>query len=109
MKRARHKKQRKQRSWGGTRDPTMSKAAGEQEASRQVDLVRKQNRLLNNGAASDGYQNRLAGLGIRASITGKHAYYVITDDICNRDDRMSRVDGADRAAGRNDAGGEAGL
>ena len=26
---------------------------------------------------------QLLGLGIRASITGKHAWYVITDDICN--------------------------
>ncbi len=35
---------------------------------------------------------QLLGLGIRASITGKHAYYVITDDICNRDDRMSKAE-----------------
>ena len=33
---------------------------------------------------------QLQGLGIRASITGKHAFYVITDDICNKDDRESR-------------------
>ncbi len=32
---------------------------------------------------------QLLGLGIRASITGKHAFYVITDDICNKDDRAS--------------------
>ena len=35
---------------------------------------------------------QLLGLGIRASITGKHAYYVITDDICNKDDRESRAE-----------------
>ena len=35
---------------------------------------------------------QLLGLGIRASITGKHAYYVITDDICNKDDRISRAE-----------------
>ena len=35
---------------------------------------------------------QLQGLGIRASITGKHAYYVITDDICNKDDRVSRAE-----------------
>ena len=35
---------------------------------------------------------QLLGLGIRASITGKHAYYVITDDICNKDDRASRAE-----------------
>ncbi len=35
---------------------------------------------------------QLLGLGIRASITGKHAWYVITDDICNKDDRESRAE-----------------
>jgi len=35
---------------------------------------------------------QLLGLGIRASITGKHAYYVITDDICNKEDRASRAE-----------------
>lgn len=35
---------------------------------------------------------QLLGMGIRASITGKHAYYVITDDICNKDDRSSRAE-----------------
>ena len=35
---------------------------------------------------------QLLGLGIRASITGKHSYYVITDDICNKDDRVSRAE-----------------
>ena len=35
---------------------------------------------------------QLLGLGIRASITGKHAFYVITDDICNKDDRESRAE-----------------
>ena len=29
---------------------------------------------------------------IRTSITGKHAYYVITDDICNLSDRISRAE-----------------
>ena len=36
---------------------------------------------------------QLQGLGLRSSITGKHAYYVITDDICNRDDRRSKAEG----------------
>jgi len=36
--------------------------------------------------------HQLQGLGLRSSITGKHAYYVITDDICNIDDRMSRAE-----------------
>ena len=35
---------------------------------------------------------QLLGLGIRSSITGKHAFYVITDDICNKDDRESRAE-----------------
>ena len=35
---------------------------------------------------------QLQGLGMRSSITGKHAWYVITDDICNVDDRMSRAE-----------------
>ena len=35
---------------------------------------------------------QLFGLGIRSSITGKHAWYVITDDICNKDDRESRAE-----------------
>ncbi len=35
---------------------------------------------------------QLLGLGLRASITGKHAWYVITDDICNLSDRISRAE-----------------
>ena len=35
---------------------------------------------------------QLLGMGIRASITGKHAHYVITDDICNKEDRASRAE-----------------
>ena len=35
---------------------------------------------------------QLQGIGLRASITGKHAYYVITDDICNINDRVSRAE-----------------
>ena len=35
---------------------------------------------------------QLLGIGLRASITGKHAYYVITDDICNLTDRISRAE-----------------
>jgi hypothetical protein len=36
--------------------------------------------------------HQLLGIGLRASITGKHAYYVITDDICNVSDRISRAE-----------------
>ena len=35
---------------------------------------------------------QLLGLGIKSSITGKHAWFVITDDICNKDDRESRAE-----------------
>ena len=35
---------------------------------------------------------QLLGMGIKSSITGKHAWYVITDDICNKDDRESRAE-----------------
>ena len=35
---------------------------------------------------------QLQGLGMGSSITGKHAYYVITDDICNLTDRLSRAE-----------------
>ena len=36
--------------------------------------------------------HQLLGIGLRASITGKHAFYVITDDICNIQDRISRAE-----------------
>ncbi len=36
--------------------------------------------------------DQLQGLGLKSSITGKHAYYVITDDICNLSDRISRAE-----------------
>jgi len=35
---------------------------------------------------------QLQGLGLRSSITGKHAFFVITDDICNLDDRRSKAE-----------------
>ena len=35
---------------------------------------------------------QLLGLGIKSSITGKHAQYVITDDICNIDDYQSSAE-----------------
>ena len=35
---------------------------------------------------------QLLGIGLRASITGKHAFFVITDDICNLTDRISRAE-----------------
>ena len=35
---------------------------------------------------------QLLGIGMKASITGKHAAVVITDDICNITDRLSRAE-----------------
>ena len=35
---------------------------------------------------------QLLGIGMRASITGKHAFLVVTDDICNVTDRISRAE-----------------
>ena len=35
---------------------------------------------------------QLLGIGLKSSITGKHAMIVITDDICNINDRVSRAE-----------------
>lgn len=35
---------------------------------------------------------QLRGKGIKSSITGSHAWYVITDDICTLEDRISRAE-----------------
>ena len=35
---------------------------------------------------------QLQGKGIKSSITGSHAFYVITDDICTLEDRISRAE-----------------
>lgn len=36
--------------------------------------------------------SQLIGIGIKASLTGKHANIVITDDICNLKDRISKAE-----------------
>lgn len=36
--------------------------------------------------------SQLIGIGIKSSMTGKHAYYVFTDDIVNVRDRISRAE-----------------
>lgn len=36
--------------------------------------------------------SQLLGIGLKSSITGKHADIVITDDICNLSDRMSKAE-----------------
>lgn len=35
---------------------------------------------------------QMRGKGIKSSITGSHAWYVITDDICNLEDRISKAE-----------------
>lgn len=45
------------------------------------------NLYINNSGAS-----QLLGIGIKASLTGKHADIVITDDICNLKDRLSKAE-----------------
>ena len=35
---------------------------------------------------------QMRGKGIKSSITGSHAWYVITDDICNLEDRISHAE-----------------
>lgn len=42
--------------------------------------------------ASASGATQLLGIGLKASITGKHADIVITDDICNINDRISRTE-----------------
>ena len=51
-----------------------------------------QNHLCTNYWNSPMGAQQLLGLGLKSSITGKHAYYVITDDICNLSDRISRAE-----------------
>lgn len=45
------------------------------------------NLYINSSGAS-----QLLGIGIKASLTGKHADLVITDDICNLKDRLSKAE-----------------
>lgn len=35
---------------------------------------------------------QMRGLGVKSSITGSHSWYVVTDDICNIMDRISRAE-----------------
>ena len=65
------------------------------KAIYQQDLIiigESMNHLSTNLWTSPMGAPQLLGLGIRASITGKHSWYVITDDICNKDDRESRAE-----------------
>ena len=60
---------------------------------RELEIVGKaQNYVSTSLWTSPMGSPQLLGLGVKSSITGKHAEYVITDDICNVDDRKSRAE-----------------
>lgn len=50
------------------------------------------NTITTNLYQSSSGAEQLLGLGIKTSITGKHADLVITDDICNISDRVSKAE-----------------
>lgn len=50
------------------------------------------NTITTNLYQSSSGAEQLLGLGIKTSITGKHADLVITDDICNISDRISKAE-----------------
>lgn len=51
-----------------------------------------QEQLTTNLWTSPSGAQQLRGKGIKSSITGSHAWYVITDDICTLEDRISRAE-----------------
>lgn len=50
------------------------------------------NEITTNLYRSASGSSQLLGIGIKSSITGKHAEIVITDDICNISDRISKAE-----------------
>lgn len=50
------------------------------------------NEITTNLYRSASGSSQLLGIGIKSSITGKHADIVITDDICNISDRISKAE-----------------
>jgi len=53
---------------------------------------KSQNHLNTNLWTSPMGSPQLLGLGVKSSITGKHSTFVITDDICNLEDRKSKAE-----------------
>lgn len=51
-----------------------------------------QSAITTNLFCSASGSSQLLGIGLRSSITGKHAPLVITDDICNVSDRISKAE-----------------
>lgn len=60
---------------------------------RPITLVKaSESELTTNLYKSASGSSQLLGIGIKSSITGKHADIVITDDICNISDRLSKAE-----------------
>ena len=60
---------------------------------RPIELVKaSESELTTNLYKSASGSSQLLGIGIKSSITGKHADIVITDDICNISDRQSKAE-----------------
>lgn len=55
-------------------------------------ISENQEQLTTNLWTSPSGAQQLRGKGIKSSITGSHAWYVITDDICTLEDRISRAE-----------------
>lgn len=60
---------------------------------RQLILVQSsENSITTNLYVNSSGASQLLGIGLKSSITGKHADIVITDDICNISDRISKAE-----------------
>lgn len=60
---------------------------------RPITLIKaSESELTTNLYKSASGSSQLLGIGIKSSITGKHADIVITDDICNISDRISKAE-----------------
>ena len=55
-------------------------------------LEETQTSIITNLFSSPSGASQIRGLGIKSSITGSHAWLVVTDDICNLSDRISRAE-----------------
>lgn len=80
----------------------MVKKALESEALQSLSIILYKKKLIltestassitTNLYLSPSGSSQLLGIGLKASITGKHADIVITDDICNISDRISKAE-----------------
>lgn len=61
--------------------------------NRPITLTKaSESEITTNLYSSASGSSQLLGIGIKSSITGKHADIVITDDICNISDRISKAE-----------------